>query len=220
MTETRNLLVEIGDISYTGNIQASELLPGSDFLWQLNSLEGVELDHISVLNVYARKQQRLLSGDLVVQTSHAWLPWVANSEIEGDHHLGRRIDEAWAMAFLRNGQLPPPAPMPRGHELWLKIQFASHARLIDFNDSAIRFHSSTQSKEKEFSLCCKKCSGLHRFGGTSLILEAVKPTDMLTYYPRNGSGTQHIALGPLLDSTRPVQLKVLTLNQPEAPGIP
>ncbi len=206
------LLVDIGDIGYTGNIQASELLPGSDFLWQLNSLEGVELQGKSVLNVYARAQHELLKGDLVVPASHAWLPWVPNAEVNGDHHLGRRITEAWAMDFLTSGQLPTLAPAPSGRELWLRFQPAGRSEPLKITQPSIRrFDQAHVFKDKPFGLCCENRSGLHPLGGTSLILKDVVPGDVVRLFLRNGTrGALELHMGNLLKKdNRPVQLIVL-----------
>jgi len=217
-----NLLVEIGAIAYTGNIQASELLPGSDFLWQLNRLEGAELDGLSVLNVYAREQKKLLKGDLVVSTSHAWLPWADNAEVDGDHHLGRRINEPWALEFLRSGQRPPEeAPMPMERELWLRFQLPEQEEPASFNETSVhRFDTAKANKEKKFSLCCDQRSGLHPLGGTTLILEDVKGSDRIKYYPRNGSGSKLISVDRLIPNLRPVQMQVVQFPREGETGTP
>ncbi len=206
------LLVDIGDIGYTGNIQASELLPGSDFLWQLNSLEGVELEGKTVLNVYARAQRKLLKGDLVVSVSHAWLPWASNAEVNGDHHLGRRITEPWAMNFLATGQMPEPASMPSERELWLRIQPVGRSEPLKITRPSIhRFDQAMSFKDKSFGLCCDSRSGLHPVGGTSLILEDVVAGDVVRLFLRQGGrGALELHIKDLLKKAdRPVQLVVV-----------
>jgi len=216
-----NLLVEIGAIAYTGNIQASELLPGSDFLWQLNHMEGEELDGKAVLNVYARKQKNLLKGDLVVRPSHAWLPWAANAEVDGDHHLGRRINEAWALEFLRSGQRPAEAAKPMRRELWLRLQFPEQDDPVSMNETAIhRFEQANANKELKFSLCCDQRTGLHTLGGTTIILENVTRNDRIKYFPRNGSGSQLISVDTLIPKPWPVQMQIVQLPRDDAPGTP
>lgn len=209
-----NILVEIGKIAYTGNIQAEELLPGSDFLWGLNSVNGVELEGKSVLNVYAKEQKHLLQGDLVVRTSHAWLPWAANAEVEGDHHLGRRINEAWALDFLRSGQLPPAAPVPGGRELWLRFQVAGEDEPLSLKESSVRrFDADKHYKEKKFDLCCENRSGLHPLGGTTLILANVNDSDRVKIFLRNEFGTQLVEPAGLLSEGWPVQMREVQLHQ-------
>jgi len=216
-----NLLVEIGAIAYTGNIQASEMLPGSDFLWQLNSLEGAELEGVSVLNVYAREQKQLLKGDLVVSTSHAWLPWAANAEVDGDHHLGGRINEPWALEFLVSSQRPSEAPMPLERELWLRFQLPEQENPASFNDTSMhRFDAANSNKEKKLSLCCEQRSGLHPLGGTTLILEDVKESDRIKYYPRNGSDSKLISVDGLIPKARPVQMQIIQFPREDKPGTP
>jgi len=216
-----NLLVEIGAIAYTGNIQASELLPGSDFLWQLNHLEGSELDGKAVLNVYARKQKRLLKGDLVVSVSHAWLPWAYNAEVDGDHHLGRRINEAWALEFLRSGQWPAEAAKPAKQELWLRLQFPEQEDPEALNETSIhRFDKASGNKELKLNLCCDQRTGLRPLGGTTIILENVTRNDRIKYYPRNGAGSQLISVDGLIPKPWPVQMQVIQLPQDDAQGTP
>jgi len=220
-SQIANILVEIGNIAYTGNIQASELLPGSDFLWQLNRLEGAELEGKSVLNVYAQKQKQLLQGDLVVRSSHAWLPWAANAEIDGDHHLGQRISESWAVEFLTSGQRPAEAPVPDGRELWLRFQRPTEGKPVLLKETSIRrFDSTNSNKEKKFSLCCDKRSGLYPLGGTTLILEGVKPSDRIKYYPRNGRVSHLVHAGGLITKGWPVQIQVVQFSQDNVEGTP
>jgi len=216
------LLVDIGDIGYTGNIQASELLPGSDFLWQLNSLEGVELQGKSVLNVYARAQHKLLKGDLVVSALHAWLPWAPNAEVDGNHHLGRRITEAWAMNFLDTGQLPALAHAPPGRELWLRFQPADRSEPLKISRPSVRrFDKARVYNDKPFGLCCENRSGLHPVGGTALILEHVVADDVVRLFLHHGShGAFELSVNDLpKKSERPVQLMVIQPGS-EATGMP
>jgi len=216
-----NFLVDIGSLSYTGNIQAAELLPGSDFLWQLNSMEGAELNEELVLNVYARKQKNLLKGDLVVPPAHAWLPWVANAEVDGDHHLGRRINEPWALEFLRSGQRPAEAPMPISRELWLRLQLPDQDAPAGLTATSIhRFDSAKFSKEKKFSLCCEQRSGLHPLGGTTIILEDVQPQEWVKFFPRNRSDSRLIPAGGLVSKPWPVQMQLIQLPREAGSGMP
>jgi len=218
-SDIANILVGIANISYTGNIQAEELLPGSDFLWGLNSIEGAELDGKVVLNVYAKEQKRLLKGDLVVSASHAWLPWAPNAEVNGDHHLGRRINEAWAMDFLRSGQRPPEAPVPVRRELWLRFQLAGADQPLTLNNTAVRrFDVKNPYKEKKFDLCCDNRSGLHPMGGTTMILDQVTATDRVKIYPRRkGTVPQIIQIDGLISKDWPVQMRVVQFDQPGEP---
>jgi len=213
-SDIASILVEIANISYTGNIQAEELLPGSDFLWELNSLEGAELEGKVVLNVYAKEQKRLLKGDLVVSASHAWLPWAPNAEVNGDHHLGRRINESWAMEFLRSGQRLPAAPVPVQRELWVRFQLIGADQPLTFNDTAVyRFDAKNPHKKKRFDLCCGNRSGLDPLGGTTLILNHVTGTDRVNFFPRNGSAPQLVHIDGLIAKDWPVQMQVVQFGQ-------
>jgi len=220
-SEIASLLVDIGAIAYTGNIQATELLPGSDFLWQLNAQAGAELDGIRVLNVYARQQKRLLKGDLIVPASHAWLPWAYNAAVNGDHHLGRRIDEPWALEFLRAGQRPPPAPVPAERELWLRLQLPGEDQPATMNETSVRrFDATHVNKEEKLGFCCDQRSGLHPLGGTTLILGDMKRRDRIKFYPRNGRSSRVIAVNQLDLKPWPVQMRLLHLPPVAAPGTP
>jgi len=218
-----NLLVDLGDISYTGNIQAAELLPGSDFLWQLNSSEGAELDGKSVLNVYAREQHELFKGDYVVSAAHAWLPWGDNAEVQGDHHLGRRITEPWAMAFLKIGKLPALAHAPTARELWVRFQPSGSSDPLTLNKTSVRrFDAEHIYKDKPFSLCCDIRSGLNPLGGTTLILENTKPGDVVRLFQRNGSAVRDLHVNRLADKraekgNRPVQMMLINPDQVGTP---
>ncbi len=216
-----NFLVDIGSLSYTGNIQAAELLPGGDFLWQLNSMEGAELNEELVLNVYARKQKSLLKGDLVVPPAHAWLPWVANAEVDGDHHLGRRINEPWALEFLRSGQRPAEAPVPARRELWLRFQLPDQDAPAGLTATSVhRFDSAKLNKEKKFSLCCEQRSGLRPIGGTTVILEDVQPQEWIKFFPRNRSDSKLIPVGGLVSKSWPVQMHLIQLPREDKSGMP
>lgn len=209
-TSVANVLVELGDIAYSGNIQANELVPGSDFLWQLNGAKGDEMAHLSVLNVYAREQKNLLRGDIVVPAAHAWLPWVANSEVDGDHHLGRRIDEPWAMNFLAGGALPEPAPKPADRELWLRIQPAGADAPLSFNETSVhRYQSKMMRHEKQFSLCCEKRSGLHELGGTTLVLKDVREGEIVRLFLRNSLGERTLNPATLARTDVPVAMMTI-----------
>ena len=216
-TNIANVLVDIGSIAYTGNIQASELLPGSDFLWQLNSEGGSEFEGKQVLNVYAREQKTLLRGDLVVRASHAWLPWVANFAVDGNHHLGPRITEPWAMAFLASGQLPELADQPAGRELWLRFQTKDADEPTRFNDTSVhRFKTEKTRKEKKFDLCCDRRSGLHPLGGTTLILDDVQPDEVVKLFFRQSSGAHEIHPDRLESRHWPVELHIIDpVDHPE-----
>jgi len=218
-SDVANVLVEIGNVAYVGNIQATELLPGSDFLWQLNRQQGAELEGKEALNVYAREQKALLKGDLVVRAAHAWLPWAYNATVDGDHHLGRSIDEPWAMNFLRDGVLPPAATMPAGRELWLRFRLPGRDTPATLNETSIRrFEAGKPGRDKRFELCCDERSGLHPVGGTTLILEQLRALDRVKFYPRHGLASRVVDVGALHDGGEPVQLRLLQL--PPESGMP
>jgi len=208
-----NLLVELGNIAYSGNIQAEELLPGSDFLWQLNSLNGAELDGKQVLNVYARKQHNLLKGDLIVTTAHAWLPWVRNAEVDGDHHLGLRIGEPWVLNFLRTGEPLLAAPVPDSREIWLKFKVPDSDEPASLNATSVyRFGAKNTTKALQYGLCCDGRSGLHPVGGTTMIIDHAMPGDRIQFYPRKGAASQQIYVDQLMQHDWPVQMRMLEFN--------
>ena len=210
-----NLLVELGNISYSGNIQAEELLPGSDFLWSLNSAESAEFEGKLVLNVYARAQENIFKGDMVVSPEHAWLPGAFNAEVDGDHHLGKRIQEPWAMGFLRDGSRPPEAAVPARRELWLRFTLADSDQYLTLSDSNVeRFDISHPHKKKSVDFCCENRSGLHTEGGTTLIVEDVTADDAIKVYFHNHTAVQTIRLADLLQQSWPVQLQTITLQEP------
>ena len=211
-----NLLVELGSIAYSGNIQAEELLPGSDFLWQLNSLNGVELEGKEILNVYAKKQRNLLKGDLIVSTAHAWLPWAPNAEVDGDHHLGRRIGEPWALNFLRSGQHLAAAPVPDSREIWLKFRLPDSDEVASLNSTSVyRFGADNTAKALQYGLCCDQRSSLHPVGGTTMVVDHAKPGEIIKFYPRKGSRSQIIDVDQLMLHAWPVQMQMLEFHQPD-----
>lgn len=103
-TNVAQVLVKLGSVIPEGNIQATEIQPGSDFLWQLNALQGAELEGLEVLNAYA-VDRKLLDSDLIVSPASAYCPWAHNIVIKGNHHsLAKRLDEQSAVInFLIDG---------------------------------------------------------------------------------------------------------------------
>ncbi len=79
-THAAQLLTDLASVSSVGNLQANEMVPGSDFLWQLDQAEGQELAGLSVLNVYVADKS-FASSDLIVATSSAYLPHEPNTAI-------------------------------------------------------------------------------------------------------------------------------------------
>ena len=50
-TNAAELLADVASVSSVGNLQANEMMPGSDFLWRLDAAEGPDLTVVEGLNV-------------------------------------------------------------------------------------------------------------------------------------------------------------------------
>jgi len=169
-----SLLSQFSSISATGNAQAQEIEPGSDFLWQLNSLHGSELKSLKVLNVYALPDG-ILDRDIVVGPVTAWLPWVANYTVKGDHHtLAEHLDEfAFIVRFLVDGEMPGTlAQQPERRDIWLRVRRADGD--FRFNSESMkRFDDAGKPVRGGLSLCCDKQSSLYDPRVTTAIIEDV-----------------------------------------------
>ncbi len=212
-----DFLVDLGTISLSssGNIQAQEMLPGSDFLWDLNSADGSELEGKLALNVYAKAESKQFGGDAVVTPAHAWLPGALNAAIDGDHHLGQRINEPWAMRFLKDGTLPPLTLAPASRELWIRFKYADSAHGITFADGDIeRFHLQHPHKKSALDQCCSLRSGLYSNGGTTYIVSDLQADDAIRLYFDHHTRQQIIPLAPYLQKQQPVQLITIMLERP------
>ncbi|RMH61182.1 MAG: hypothetical protein D6678_04035 [Zetaproteobacteria bacterium] len=216
-THAARLLAGLGELQAEGNIQAQEIQPGSDFLWQLNAGEGEELQGHAVLNVYVAEHD-WFRGDIVVDPASAWLPWGVNIAVAGDHHLGRRLLELpRVLDFLRDGRLPATvAPMPTEHKAWLRFVVGSEHLAIGFNDSHVQHIDAQGHARDDFTVCCKARSGLYPLGGSTLVLEHVQPGDVYLFHPRRKGCPAEVRISgdALRSPERPVVLKEWLLDAP------
>jgi len=210
-TNIAQVLVSLGSMGAEGNIQATEIKPGSDFLWQLNSLSGSELDGTEVLNAYAAEES-ILETDLVVSASSAHLPWAHNAVLKGDHHaLAKRFDESSEVTeFLTSGLLPPVQPSPERRDVWLR--FRTNYGLANLSDSNFKSYSARGLPNRNFSLCCKRRSGLHsKAGYFTVIIEDLKPDNYYAFMPYDGKEPFLINSNELMRSEQSVSMRMFDL---------
>ncbi|MCF7822214.1 MAG: alpha/beta fold hydrolase, partial [Mariprofundaceae bacterium] len=182
-------LTQFSSISATGNAQAQEIEPGSDFLWHLNSLGGSEMEGVEVLNAYALPDG-ILDRDVVVDPATAWLPWVANVTVAGDHHvLARRLDEfSFIQTFLSEGALPENlAGQPEGREIWLRVSRAGGGQLRFANEFVKQFDPAGRPVRGNVSICCEKQSSLYDQRVTTVIVKDVWKGQSLELMDRSTS---------------------------------
>ena len=214
------LLTGLASISAVGNVQAAEIQPGSDFLWQLNMQQGAELENIQTLNVYIDSGS-WLKNDYVVDPSYAYLPWAYNATLEGLHHtLASSLPEIdLLMDFLRDGTLPARASMPKRRNIWLRYQ-RSNGELMNF--SAAGFHRLDEKgipKMAGFTVCCDQRSSLHSDGGNTVVIENVQDEEAFKLISKNMLAVVR-AVRPMLDPQKPVNLITIDIGESDQPGMP
>ena len=213
-TNVAQVLVQLGSIKPEGNIQATEIQPGSDFLWQLNALNGSELEGVEVLNAYAAKQ-RILDSDLIVAPSSAHLPWGHNIVILGDHHaLARHLDEQEAViSFLKEGRLPQAQPMPERRDVWLR--FIIDGKVARLSEANFKSYDVRGLPNKDFAFCCELRSGINsQAGDKTLILDTHEKGNSYRFLPYRGRKPLQIRSDELMHSPQPVTMIEFNLDQP------
>jgi len=211
-TNIAQVLVSLGSMGAEGNIQATEIKPGSDFLWELNSLSGSELEGLDVLNAYSAEKS-ILETDLVVSASSAHLPWAHNVVLEGNHQaLAKRFDESSeVIEFLSNGLLPPAQPSPARRDAWLR--FRTDSGLAKLSDSNFKSYSVRGIPNKQYNLCCKLRSGLNSRGGFfTVVIEDLEPGNYYAFMLYGGRDPLLIKADELTNSEQSVSIRVFDLG--------
>jgi len=213
-TDAARFLTGLASLSGEGNIQASEIRPGSDFLWQLNDLLGAELEGIDVLNVYVGDES-LLDSDFVVDASSSYLPWGHNVQIKGGHHTLPKLLPTFdfIIRFLNTGELPPLASTPARRDVW--FHFIRHVGDLPepiTPSSLQRLDARGIKTNAGVSICCDVRSGLYPMGGNVAVIENLKPDEMIVYRSRKTGQTVVFKGRDLLKSDNPVQLKTMILE--------
>jgi len=187
-TDAANLLESVASVNPEGNLQADEMQPGSDFLWQLNLQEGQELEGVEVLNAYVDGDS-LLNRDLVVSSQSSWLPWAANVSVaEGDHHslAAGLMNYDFLLNFLSFGTLPALAAMPKQRDLWLRVRNEHGDALKITANTLRRLNAKLQPNQHGISVCCQRPSALYESMRESLLVEDIQPEDVLWFTQRDG----------------------------------
>jgi len=215
-TNAARVLSGIADVSQLGNLQAEEMRPGSQFLWQVNEAETEELKSLKVLNVYVRDES-LTKSDAVVGEYSAYLEGQHNVAVEGDHHtLPKRLDKfGFIMDFLARGIFPPQAEKPLRRDLWVRIRDTDQHRYLTLKGSSIQRISSKgipKSNNSGISLCCSTPSSLNDEGGNSIVIENLQPGEKLLFFPRGGFPAISIDVDSVLDSPGPVIMRELSVS--------
>ncbi len=206
------VLTGLASVSAVGNVQAAEIQPGSDFLWQLNTQQGAELENVETLNIYIDSGS-WLKNDYFVDPSYAYLPWVNNATLEGTHHtLASRLPEfALIMNFLTDGTLPASASLPKRRNIWLRYQ-RSNGELLSF--SAAGFHRLDEKgmpKMVKIIICCDQRSSLHPDGGNTVVIENVQDEEAFKLTLKNVPAVVTPARS-MMDSHRPVSLITIDVD--------
>ncbi len=214
-TYAANVLVGLSSVSSLGNAQAQEMQPGSDFLWQLNSLNGAELEGVSALNVYVEGNS-IAEFDIVVDPGSAYLPWVPNVSVAGDHHtLAERLTEFdFIFEFLNHGKLPKVlAKMPTRRDLWVRISNASSGEPVHITDSAVtRFNENGAKRNTGFAICCKERTAMFEEGRHTLVIENLQVGESVQVLDRHPAGSRTLDINASVLEDRPVTLKSYRLN--------
>jgi len=208
-TEAASVLETVAKVGNSGNFQADEIQPASQFLWKLNLLKGKELQGVEVLNAFADSES-VFERDLVVGPHSAWLPWAANVSVMGDHHTlsAHLMDYDFIEAFLMRGEIPKDlAKQPSRKDLWVKIWSVS-GEPVDFTENMLRrMDAELKPRQHEVSVCCKRASSLDGVVQKSFVVEDVQADDLLWFTRRNGDKPEAIKqAGDMHDYVHPVSL--------------
>jgi len=213
-------LERAASVSNEGNLQADEMLPGSDFLWQLNQQEGQELQNVEVLNAYIDGDS-VLDRDLVVSSHAAWLPWAANVSVStGNHHslAAGLMQDDFILNFLALGALPKLAAMPERRDVWIRIR-NKNGELVALTSNALRrMNGKLQPDQHHVSVCCVRPSALHETARQSLLVEDIQPDDVLWFTQRNGQKPMVLKDSGHMEQYRmPITLQEVVLTNGEMP---
>jgi len=222
-TNAAKVLMSIASISADGNIQAQEIQPGSDFLWQLNDQQGAELDGVQTLNVYVG-ESGWLDGDIVVEPSSAYLPWAHNVKVQGDHHtLAHRLPSfQFIIDFLKEGTLPAvEAEVPARRDVWLRFVPKPGDEAMAVPAASIRHLNARGIPGKSsYSICCDARAGLYPVGGNTVVAEDLQPGDVYEFIPRNGHAPVRLDMDQFAGGNRPVLLENIVVPPPGMPATP
>jgi len=219
-----SVLAELAAVAPTGNVQAQEIQPGSDFLWQLNSLGGIELEGIDVLNAYTAST-RSLKGDLIVDPVVAWLPWAPNVSVAGDHHtLPSEMDRLpFITAFLQDGTVPAKlAVQPGRRDLWLRVQRHDGTPLSFTAASVKRRHSKNGNWDSTtLKVCCERRSSMPDQGASTVMAEDVHAGESFQLIDRSRLPNRSIQIDVPDELAIPVTMveKTLADDQVSVPAI-
>jgi len=208
-----HLLMGLGSALAEGNIQANEIQPGSDFLWQLNVSQGSEFEHVQVLNMFIQSDV-LIRSDFVVTAVSSYLPWASNVVVDGPHHtLGERLMQLpYLIDFIRDGRLPAQlAPTPPRQDAWLR--FRVNGVLAKLSANNFKAYDPKGVPSRDFKLCCTLRSGLYGEAGLdTVILEKLQPG--FTYHFRASVGGKALIVksDDLMQTTLPVMMKEFDLE--------
>lgn len=210
-TNAAQLLADVASVSPVGNLQANEMVPGSDFLWQLDAAEGQEMKGLQVLNVYVADKS-FASSDLIVDTSSAYLPGVPNAAIVGDHHTpALSLDRlGFILDFLQTGALPPAAPIPKRRDVWLRLMRSGVPLTVP--ESAVhRVDAKGNIVRAGMKLCCTQPTGMEDKGESTIVVEDVKRGEHLRLFLRDTGQQVDVDLVAAEESDRPVTLRIVTV---------
>jgi len=218
-TNAARVLMRLGTIGSEGNIQATEIQPGSDFLWQLNALGGSELEGVDVLNIYVAEHS-LLNSDFVVSPVSAHLPWVRNAIVEGMHHtLAQQLDKfEMIFEFVQHGTLPEGVQPPERKDAWFR--FESEGVLLRLAENTFKVYDGKGHLSKKYNICCKIRSGLYDIAGKkTVVVEGLEPGMTYQYTSHRGAVPFRVSSDELMNSDQSVVMRLLKLK-PESPAMP
>ncbi len=214
--EAAGTLAELAGINPAGSLQADELQPGSDFLWQLDIGEGAEMQGVQVLNVYVG-DEGVAHADYIVGAHSAYLPWGRNTVFGAGHHdLARHfIDSKVIMDFLTTGALPRNAPPPPRHDLWLRLLDPRRHAYAEITAAAVRrLNTKRLPVHRRVFVCCKQPT---RVGGGivhTAVLEDVHVDETIVIKLGKDRTELRVHARRLLSRRQPVVLRELRLPMP------
>ena len=213
-TDAASVLEQVASVSSEGNLQADEMLPGSDFLWQLNAQEGSELEGVQVLNAYVDSDS-IFDKDLVVPSYSAWLPWAANVSVTANHHTlaSDLMKQDFLLKFLAFGTLPKLASMPKRRDAWIRV-WDEQGQLLPLTANTLRrMNAKLQPNQHDVFVCCERPSALYESARHTLLVEDIHNEDVL--WLRKGKDRKAMVIkqaGDIEKYTQPVSLQEITLH--------